>query len=93
MRLVSANDAVMALAALLAKPPWQRRRGATLQCFTDGSWGDINAAQEPYLCKPEAQVRQGFTATQLPRSCLTGSVSSYVIPGTCEHPGVRGADD
>ena len=57
VRLVSVNDAVMALAALLTKPPWQRRRRtATLQRFVDGTWADIDAVQEPCLCKAEAQV-------------------------------------
>ena len=49
----------MALAALLVRPPWQRMRNAALQRFTDGFWRDVEAAQEPYLCKAEAQVVPG----------------------------------
>ncbi len=56
-RLLSASDAVMALASLLARPPWQRRRrGAGLQRFSDGGWSDVKASAEPCLCKAEAQV-------------------------------------
>ena len=56
-RLVVTNDTVMALVDLLAKPPWERRRGAALQRFAGGGWQAADGAAGKQLCQPEAQVQ------------------------------------
>ena len=56
-RLVRSNDTIMSLAGLIEKPPWERRRGSTLQRFLAGSWREVAAAEKFQLCQPEAQAR------------------------------------